>query len=113
MKLPINLKEWICKYRSQLKPPVGNKVIYDDSDFIIMVVGGPNKRKDYHVDPNEEFFYQIEGDMTLKIFQNDKPENIVIKEGEIYLLPKLKPHSPQRYSDTVGLVIEYKRKKTN
>ena len=111
MKLPINLKEWICKYRSQLKPPVGNKVVYDDSDFIIMVVGGPNKRKDYHVDPNEEFFYQIEGDMTLKIFQNDKPENIIIKEGEIYLLPKLIPHSPQRYSDTVGLVIEYKRKK--
>ena len=69
MKLnrPINLKSWIEKNRHLLKPPVGNKVVYENSDFIIMVVGGPNSRKDYHVDPIEEFFYQIEGDMNLKI----------------------------------------------
>ena len=48
---PINFKKWIKENRSLLKPPVGNKVIYQDGDFMVMVVGGPNSRKDYHVDP--------------------------------------------------------------
>ena len=74
-----------------------------------MVVGGPNTRKDYHVDPIEEFFFQLEGDMLLKIIDNGKPTNIEIKEGEIFLLPKNIPHSPQRFKNTVGLVVEYKR----
>ena len=106
---PINFKKWIKDNRSLLKPPVGNKVIYKDRDFMIMVVGGPNSRKDYHVDPIEEFFYQIEGDMLLKIIVDNKRVDIPIKEGEIFLLPKNIPHSPQRFKDTIGLVIEYKR----
>ena len=76
---------------------------------MIMVVGGPNSRKDYHVDPIEEFFYQVEGDMLLKVIIDDKRVDIPIKEGEIFLLPKNIPHSPQRFKDSVGLVIEYKR----
>ena len=76
---------------------------------MIMVVGGPNSRKDYHVDPIEEFFYQIEGDMLLKIIVDNKRVDVHIKEGEIFLLPKNIPHSPQRFKDTIGLVIEYKR----
>ena len=76
---------------------------------MIMVVGGPNSRKDYHVDPIEEFFYQLEGDMLLKVIIDDKRVDIPIKEGEIFLLPKNIPHSPQRFKDSVGLVIEYKR----
>ena len=110
MKLPINFKNWINDNRHLLKPPVGNKVVYEDTDFMIMIVGGPNTRKDYHVDPIEEFFYQLEGDMVLRIRENGKPKDIVIKEGEIFLLPKNIPHSPQRFSNTVGLVVEYKRK---
>ena len=76
---------------------------------MIMVVGGPNSRKDYHVDPIEEFFYQLEGDMLLKVIIDHKRVDIPIKEGEIFLLPKNIPHSPQRFKDSVGLVIEYKR----
>jgi 3-hydroxyanthranilate 3,4-dioxygenase len=76
---------------------------------MIMVVGGPNSRKDYHVDPIEEFFYQLEGDMLLKVIIDNKRVDIPIKEGEIFLLPKNVPHSPQRYKGTIGLVIEYKR----
>jgi 3-hydroxyanthranilate 3,4-dioxygenase len=76
---------------------------------MIMVVGGPNSRKDYHVDPIEEFFYQLEGDMLLKVIIDNKRVDIPIKEGEIFLLPKNVPHSPQRYEGTIGLVIEYKR----
>ena len=106
---PLNFKNWIDENRHLLKPPVGNKVVYDDGDFIIMVVGGPNSRKDYHVDSIEEFFYQIEGDMTLKIIDDKKKVDIKIKEGEIFLLPKNIPHSPQRFENTVGLVVEYKR----
>ena len=108
---PLNLKRWVESNRHLLKPPVGNKVIYEDGDFIIMVVGGPNKRKDYHVDPLEEFFYQLEGDMMLKIIDNGKKVDMIIKEGEIFLLPKNIPHSPQRFLNTVGLVVEYKRNK--
>tara|TARA_B100001029_G_C15031701_1_gene437403 strand:- start:426 stop:932 length:507 start_codon:yes stop_codon:yes gene_type:complete len=110
MKLPINFKKWIDDNRHLLKPPVGNKVIYENADFIIMVVGGPNARKDFHVDPIEEFFYQLEGNMILKIIDNGKPKDIYIREGEIFLLPKNVPHSPQRFKNTVGLVVEYKRK---
>ena len=107
--LPLNFKEWIDNNREFLKPPVCNKVVWEDAEFIVMVVGGPNSRKDYHVDEGEEFFYQIEGDMLLRIIQNNKVEEINISEGEIFLLPKMIPHSPQRFKDTVGLVIERKR----
>lgn len=106
---PINFKNWIEENRHLLKPPVGNKVVYEDGDFMIMVVGGPNSRKDYHVDPVEEFFYQLEGDMLLKIMENGKRIDVPIKEGEIFLLPKNVPHSPQRFENTVGLVVEYQR----
>ena len=106
---PINFKNWIEENRYLLKPPVGNKVVYEDGDFMIMVVGGPNSRKDYHVDPVEEFFYQLEGDMLLNIMENGKRVDVPIKEGEIFLLPKNVPHSPQRFENTVGLVVEYQR----
>jgi len=106
---PINFKNWIEENRHLLKPPVGNKVVYEDGDFMIMVVGGPNSRKDYHVDTVEEFFYQLEGNMLLKIIDNGKRVDIPIEEGEIFLLPKNVPHSPQRFENTVGLVVEYQR----
>lgn len=108
---PINFKKWIDENRELLKPPVCNKVVYEDTEFIIMVVGGPNTRKDYHVDEGEEFFYQLEGKMTLKIIEDGKPKDIHINQGEIFLLPSKVPHSPQRYENSVGLVIERKRTK--
>jgi 3-hydroxyanthranilate 3,4-dioxygenase len=109
IRLPINLNNWIKENSHLLKPPVGNKIVYEDNDFMIMIVGGPNTRKDYHVDPVEEFFYQIKGNMLLKIMDNERIIDIPIKEGEIFLLPKNIPHSPQRFQNTVGLVVEYKR----
>jgi len=108
---PINFKKWIDENRNLLKPPVCNKVVYEDTEFIIMVVGGPNTRKDYHVDEGEEFFYQLEGKMTLRIMEDSRPKDIHINEGEIFLLPPRVPHSPQRFENTVGLVIERKRTK--
>ena len=106
---PINFKNWIEENRHLLKPPVGNQVVYEDTEFIIMVVGGPNIRKDYHIDEGEEFFYQLEGKMILKIMENGMPRDVKINEGEIFLLPPRVPHSPQRFENTVGLVVERKR----
>ena len=106
---PINFRNWIDEHRHLLKPPVGNKLVYEDADFIIMVVGGPNSRKDYHYDEGEEFFYQLEGDITVKVIDEGKPKDIRINQGEIFLLPPRVPHSPQRPANTIGLVIERKR----
>ncbi|WP_282134350.1 3-hydroxyanthranilate 3,4-dioxygenase [Seonamhaeicola maritimus] len=108
---PLNFKDWIDENRHLLKPPVGNKCVWKDGEYIVMVVGGPNSRKDYHYNETPEFFYQVEGDMVLKIIHKGKPEDVHIKEGDIYLLPAKVPHSPQRSADTVGLVIEYPRSK--
>lgn len=109
MNSPINFQKWIDTNRHLLKPPVGNKVIWKDGEFICMVVGGPNRRTDYHHDEGPEFFYQIEGDMVLKVMEEDGPRDIHIREGDIYLLPPRVPHSPQRFENTVGLVIERNR----
>jgi 3-hydroxyanthranilate 3,4-dioxygenase len=106
---PINFKRWVEENRDLLKPPVCNKRIYTDTGFVVQVVGGPNSRKDFHDDPGEEFFYQIEGDMLLKTMQDGKPKDIPIREGEILLIPPHLLHSPQRFADTVGLVIERPR----
>lgn len=105
-----NFRDWIEQHRERLKPPVCNQVIFEDAEFIVMVVGGPNSRSDYHWDPGEEFFYQVEGDMLLKTVQDGKIVDIPIREGEMMLLPAGVPHSPQRFANTVGLVIERKRR---
>ncbi len=105
-----SFKQWIDDHRHLLKPPVGNKMVFEDTDdFIVMVVGGPNARKDFHYNEGEEFFYQVEGDIMLKVMDGDQVVDIPIRQGDIYLLPPKVPHSPQRPANTVGLVIERKR----
>ncbi|QYO68291.1 3-hydroxyanthranilate 3,4-dioxygenase [Leptolyngbya sp. 7M] len=106
-----NFKNWIDEHRHLLKPPVGNKCLYDNEDFIVMVVGGPNSRKDYHWDEGEELFYQIEGDIKVLIQEDGKPVEVPIREGEMFLLPPRIPHNPIRGENTIGLVIERKRRK--
>ncbi len=109
---PFNLKGWIDENRHLLKPPVGNQQVYKgNDDYIVMVVGGPNGRKDYHWEDGEELFFQIEGDIAVKIInEQGEPETIAIREGEMFLLPPRIPHSPQRPANTIGLVIERYRK---
>jgi 3-hydroxyanthranilate 3,4-dioxygenase len=104
-----NFQAWIDKHRHLLKPPVCNQQVFEDDDFIVMVVGGPNSRNDYHYDEGPEFFYQLEGDMLLRTMQDGQRVDIPIREGEILLLPPRVPHSPQRFANTVGLVVERKR----
>jgi 3-hydroxyanthranilate 3,4-dioxygenase len=103
--VPINLHAWIAEHRHLLKPPVGNKPIWD-GDFLVMIVGGPNQRSDYHINPGGELFFQVEGDIVLKIMDDGKPRDVPIRQGELFLLPAGVPHSPQRPAGTVGLVVE-------
>ena len=110
IKTPFNLKKWIDDNRHLLKPPVGNKNLYVESeDYIVMIVAGPNARKDYHYNETEELFYQIEGEILVKTQQNGKLVEIPIKAGEMFLLPAKIPHSPIRSKGSIGLVIERKR----
>ncbi|MCL4137384.1 UNVERIFIED_CONTAM: hypothetical protein GTU68_047173 [Idotea baltica] len=105
---PFNFANWIEKNKDQLKPPVSNKQLFDEeTGMIVMIVGGPNVRVDFHDDPVEEFFYQIKGDMVLKIAEQGKVYDVTIKEGDVFLLPPHARHSPQRpVPGSVGLVVE-------
>ena len=107
---PFNFKKWIDDNRHLLKPPVNNKVVYKDAEFIVMVVGGPNSRKDFHYNESEEFFYQLEGDIKVTIQEDGKAVEVDIKEGDIFLLPPKVPHNPIRFKNTIGLVMERKRR---
>jgi 3-hydroxyanthranilate 3,4-dioxygenase len=106
---PLNFRNWIEENRHLLRPPVGNRQIWENREFMVTVVGGPNCRADYHVNEGEEFFYQVEGDIVLKVLNEGKAHDIVIREGDVYLLPRKVPHSPQRPAGTIGLVLERKR----
>ena len=105
---PLDLQRWIDEHRHLLKPPVGNKCIVD-GDFIVMIVGGPNARTDYHYDEGPEFFYQLEGEMVLKVQDEGAARDLPIRAGQMFYLPPRVPHSPQRMPDSIGLVIERRR----
>ncbi len=107
---PFNLMSWIERHREVLKPPVCNRQVFRDSEFIVMVVGGPNARTDFHHDEGPEIFYQVEGDMLLRTVQDGRLVDIPIREGEIFLLPPRLHHSPQRFADTIGIVVERQRR---
>uniref|UniRef100_A0A8C6ZT11 3-hydroxyanthranilate 3,4-dioxygenase n=1 Tax=Nothoprocta perdicaria TaxID=30464 RepID=A0A8C6ZT11_NOTPE len=111
MELLVNVRKWIEENKDAFLPPVCNKLMHR-YQLNVMFVGGPNERKDYHIEEGEELFYQVKGDMCLKIIENGNHRDIVIREGEMFLLPARIPHSPQRYANTVGLVIERERLKT-
>lgn len=107
---PFNLSRWIDEHRELLRPPVGNAQLFADTDFLVTIVGGPNQRTDYHDDPLEEFFYQLQGDMVLRIVEDGRPRDLPIRAGEIFLLPPHVRHSPQRpVPGSAGLVIERRR----
>lgn len=107
---PFNLSIWINENRHLLKPPVGNKNIYIDSgDYIVMIVAGPNARKDYHFNETEELFYQLEGNIKVIIQENGERKEMEMKAGDMYLHPAKTPHSPVRSENSIGLVIERKR----
>ena len=112
MQLPFSLAGWIEDNRADLRPPVANKQVWIDDDMIVMIVGGGNQRADYHDDPRPEFFHQIRGDMNLRIWPGPgtAPDDMPIREGEVFLLPPNVRHSPQRPDpESIGLVVEYNR----
>lgn len=109
---PFNFQCWIDEHQHLLKPPVGNVQIWEDTDLMVTVVGGPNQRTDFHDDPVEEFFYQLKGNMVLRVMEEEgkPPVDIQIREGDIFMLPAHVRHSPQRPEPgSIGLVVEYAR----
>lgn len=111
---PFNLQHWIEENRDLLKPPVGNKNLYKDAgDYIVMIVGGPNARKDYHFNETEELFYQLEGNIQVHIQEDGIKRTMKLGPGDMYLHPANVPHSPERGENSIGLVIERKRQHLN
>ncbi len=106
---PINIMKWVQENRDQLKPPVGNKYLYDGDDFFVMVIGGPNARNDFHVTNSEEYFYQLKGDIVVKIREDGVIKDIPIREGETFFIPAGVPHAPTRPPNTIGIVVERRR----
>ncbi|XP_005390978.1 PREDICTED: 3-hydroxyanthranilate 3,4-dioxygenase isoform X1 [Chinchilla lanigera] len=111
MELRVRVKTWVEENRASFQPPVCNKLMHQEQ-LKIMFVGGPNTRKDYHIEEGEEVFYQLEGNMVLRVLEQGKHRDVVIRQGEIFLLPARVPHSPQRFANTMGLVIERTRLET-
>ncbi len=110
LNAPFNLEAWIDRNRDQLKPPVGNKLLYEENGMIAQIIGGPNTRVDFHDDPVQEFFYQLAGDMILKVVDDGRIQDIRINEGEVFMLPPHVRHSPQRpMPGSIGLVVESPR----
>ncbi len=106
---PIDIRKWAEEHRHELKPPVSNKYLYDGEDFFVMVIGGPNARNDFHVTNSEEYFYQLQGDIVVRIIEDGKIKDVVIREGETFFIPGNVPHSPTRPPNTIGVVVERRR----
>jgi len=104
-----NLWKWVEDNRHAFEPPVGNKVIWEDSQFTAMIIRGPNARRDFHLDPSDEIFYMLRGSMVLEYMEDGQRREQVIREGELLLVPALTPHSPHRPAGSWGLVVEVKR----
>jgi 3-hydroxyanthranilate 3,4-dioxygenase len=108
----LHLDRWIKENRDRLRPPVSNKQMFAGAkDVIVFVSGGPNTRNDFHVNPTEELFYQLKGDIAVRVrpLDRSRPHDVVVKEGELFLLPRWVPHRPQRPAGTVGLIMEFPR----
>lgn len=103
---PINILKWVEEHRHELKPPVSNKYLYDGKDFFVMVIAGPNARNDFHVTDSEEYFYQLKGDIIVRIREDGKIKDIPVREGETFFIPGNVPHSPTRPPNTIGVVVE-------
>ena len=110
MNAPIDFPRWLSEHAHLLKPPVGNAQLWGDTDFIVTIVGGPNRRTDFHDDPYEEFFWQFEGNAYLNVIENGRRARIELAQGTMLVLPPHVRHSPQRPEPgSRCLVIERQR----
>ena len=105
----INLMKWYEEHKHEMKPPVSNKYLYDGEDFFVMIINGPNSRNDFHVTNSEEFFYQVKGAIVVRIIEDGRIKDMIVREGETFFVPGNVPHSPTRPPNTIGMVVERRR----
>jgi 3-hydroxyanthranilate 3,4-dioxygenase len=110
LQAPFNQRDWIERHLPRSLGAIGNKEVFRGSDFIYQIIKGPNARNDFHLDPFDEIFYQIQGDIFVHVIEGGREKRIAVKEGEVFLLPKGVYHSPRRPAGTIGLVLERPRK---
>ncbi|KAI8098755.1 3-hydroxyanthranilic acid dioxygenase [Halteromyces radiatus] len=106
---PLNFTKWLAENEDKLQPPINNYLLFRGKDTIIMVVGGPNRRSDYHVNETEEWFYQVKGQLLIKVVDDGEFKDIYVNEGDMFLLPANVPHNPVRFANSMGLVVERER----
>ena len=90
MLAPFNLQNWVKDNKDKFTPPIGNHQLYKEQweNLLIMVIGGENYRPDYHDDPGEELFYQVTGDLTLKIIDpafTSRPKTFFVSKRTLVL----------------------------
>ena len=109
MASAINLMGWAKEHREEMVPPVGNKYLFSGQDFFVMLIAGPNARNDYHMTDSEEFFYQLKGDVSVRVRDAHGVRDVPLREGECLFIPAGVPHRPQRGPNTLGMVVERRR----
>src|SRR5437870_3340377 len=92
----IDLNKWIEENSHLFKPPVSNRYLYDGRDFFVMVIKGPNARNDFHLVDSEEYFYQLKGDIKVRIREGERIVDHFVREGETFFIPPNVPHAPVR-----------------
>lgn len=108
--VPFNLNRWIATRMAGDQGTVGNKEVFRQSDFIFQIIKGPNRRNDYHMDPYDEIFYQLEG-TAFVVYRDaeDREQVATLRAGDVLLIAAFTPHSPRRPPDSIGLVVERPR----
>ena len=104
-----NLRQWIEANKPAFSGPVANKEVFPQSEFIFQIIRGPNARNDFHVDPGDEIFYQLEGAIRVDVMEHGRRTQHLLHEGDVLLVPAGVPHSPLRPAGSWGLVVERKR----
>lgn len=108
--LPFNLAAWIGKEMAGDQGSVGNKEVFRESDFIFQIIKGPNRRNDFHIDPYDEIFYQLEGTAFVMYRDvQDREQVATLHAGDVLLIAASTPHSPRRPPNSTGLVVERPR----
>jgi len=108
---PLDLKAWIDEHRHLLAPPVGNAMVWKDSDFQVMVIGGPKPAE--RLSRRSERGALLPSSRATLSSASSRTANAGTSRSARARCCCSRPSSPtapSRGSGTIGLVIERQRK---